>query len=137
MKNYQACCDEVGYDRSWNPPEKQYTYYAYLNGTCTQFSNESEAKKFSRLHERKVTNQDEVDSYFEERTRLAKLVFDLWYSGLREEYSDLSDEMFSLIYGQAYEDGHSSGYDSVYAYFVDIYHFTLEVIKVWEKTNGR
>ena len=130
MKSYIECCEEVGYDRRYNPPEKKFIYYAYKNGTCSTFSTKEQACGFSSLVERKVTNQDEIDAYSKERSEKSQEAFDLWYAGLKEEYSDVSDQLFNAIYSQAYEDGHSSGYDNVACHFSDLYYFALEVLKI-------
>lgn len=61
-----------------------------------------------------------------------KEAFDLWYADLRDEYI-LSDDMFKLIYSEAYERGHSAGYDEVANYFPDLVDFVRRAITIYEK----
>lgn len=78
-----------------------------------------------------------------------EIIFDIWRSeynkieseayrtyetDMREENRDLSDEIYSLAYSEAYERGHSAGYDEVcyyVRYFCDLFRrvISLNVIK--------
>ena len=49
-----------------------------------------------------------------------KAIGELYDAELRAEHSDLNDETYGIVYGQAYEDGHSAGFDEV-ALYMDTY----------------
>ena len=46
-------------------------------------------------------------------------LIDVWQKKLREEYSNLNDATYALVYSMSYEDGHSSGLSNVRAYMDD------------------
>jgi hypothetical protein len=48
---------------------------------------------------------------------------------LREQYADLPVAVFNLCYSQAYDRGHSSGYDEVANYMIDIVYFAQKIIE--------
>lgn len=111
-------------------PKKEYQFYAYKNGTCTTFDNEKDAKNFSLLYEKNVTNKDEIDKYWETLKTLDRKAIEIWHSALREEWSELSTELFDVCYSQAYERGHSSGYDEVANLMYDIVEFAQRILSV-------
>jgi len=111
-------------------PERKFMYYAYRNGTCSIFDNEKEAKRFSCLIEKKMINSDEVEQYWDTKRIIEIEAFTIWYESLREEWSELSNELFKVCYGEAELRGHSSGCDEVANCMYDVVEFAQRVLKL-------
>jgi hypothetical protein len=116
-------------------PETKIVYFAYKNGEAVEFETADAARKFSKLFESVAKNRDEIEEYNQRLQEKEQEAVDLWFKGLRAEYSDLSDALFNMAYGEAYERGHSSGYDEVANCMIDIVDF-IEKVKRALKTEG-
>lgn len=104
-------------------PKKEYIYNAYKDGMCKEFSTRDEAEKFSKLIEKKVSNIDLYDAKKAAYEEFYSLVYSEWHAGVREYFSELPDEQFNILYSEAYEDGHSAGYDEVFMYMEEYLSF--------------
>lgn len=70
-------------------------------------------------YERRLAN------YHAEKVELENV----WRNKLREEYSNLNDTTFNIVYNMAWERGHSSGYSEVRSYMDDLDTFATSIIK--------
>lgn len=88
-------------------------YLAYKDGECRTFASKSLADGFSKLIERRVTNEDAVikstAAFKEYHCKVEKL----WYADLREEYGSLNDKTFAICYVKAHQIADGSGLDSI------------------------
>lgn len=110
-----------------------YRYYAYLNGTATTFDTMDEAKKHSKLVERVQINKDEVTDYQNKVKNIYSDIYNEWDAWLRNQYSDVSHEVYSLCMSMAYDRGHSSGYDEVESYLSDYIYFAKSILNTVKK----
>lgn len=108
-------------------PAPLYTYFAYKNGESFQFASKTTAEQFSSNIEAVITNTKEIDDFWKNRNELEAKAFDIWYTSLRNEFSDLSDSLFELCYNQAYATGHSYGHDEIANKMIDIVDFALTI----------
>lgn len=123
MMTYEAACESVGYTRGVIPPEKKIVYLAYKEGECKKFDTLSDAKSFSKLIEEKVVNEVEIDFFRKTQREKERLANELFLSEFRKRFYELSDNQFSCIWSEAWEDSHSYGYDEVASKFYDLYIF--------------
>lgn len=117
-----------------NAPSYVYKFFAYKNGDCVTFDTEREAKEYSSLYERIHVNKEEIDKYLALSREFHNLAWKYWYSDLRQEYSYLHDKVFDICYDEAYERGHSGGYDEVGFCMSDIVQFAQRLF-VAQKTD--
>lgn len=104
--------------------------YAYADGKVEQFDNEFEAKHFSNNIEVKwIDTPERIDAIASHRL-VNETAFNIWYKSLRDYWRDLSDDLFNICYNEAYDRGHSYGYDEVASYMHDVVSFAKKVLKV-------
>lgn len=132
MITFQDACKQVGYDRNAQRPETAYKYYAYKDGKVHEFATRLDAHAFSNLVEHAVSNKDEIHAFQDKQTKGEIAAAELWMKELRADYPELTDKQFGVIYGKAYEDGHSAGYDEVGLHFQDLYYFCMNFVKAGE-----
>ena len=132
MITFQNACEQVGYDRSVQRPQTVYKYYAYKDGKAYEFGTRQEAHAFSNLVEHTVANKDEIRAFQDKQTEAEIAAAELWMKELRADYPELTNKQFDVIYGKAYEDGHSAGYDEVGLHFQDLYYFCMNFVKAGE-----
>lgn len=132
MIKFEDACQRVGYDRSAERPQTIYKYYAYIDGKVYEFATRQEAQTFSKSVEYAVANKDEIRAFQDKQTEAELAAAALWLKELRADYPELTDKQFGVIYGKAYEDGHSAGYDEVGLHFQDLYYFCMNFVKAGE-----
>ena len=132
MITFQNACKQVGYDRTAEWPESIFKYFAYKSGVVKQFDTRQEAVAFSNIVERVTVNQSELDSFGRKQAEIEASAVNLWMKELRDDYPELTDKQFGIIYDKAYEDGHSAGYDEVGLHFQDLYYFCMKFVKAGE-----
>ena len=129
MMKYDDACSQVGYDQyTSNEPKSEYKFFAYKNGEVKEFPSRKEAESYSDNIERVLANKAEVEDYWHERQELANKASEIWHAALRNEYIHLSDAVYSICYGKAYDYGHSSGYDEVAGKMIDIVDMAEQII---------
>ena len=101
-------------------------WLAYKDGQCCVFPSEQTAKDFSKLVERRIKNQNEIDDVKASITQIRETAYNSWFTALREEYSALNDYVFTLCYNKAESwcDGGSA--DSTAEYMSELVDFFLE-----------
>ena len=114
-------------------PERKVSFVALKNGKTETFSNINDAKKYSQLVESVVVNKAEIDAAKQAFAEWSEKVFDYWFKELRSEYSDLSEDVFSLCWNHAYDRGHAYGYDEVAGVMVDVADFASDILKTVQK----
>jgi hypothetical protein len=81
--------------------------------------------------EKKCNNQEAWDAYWNGRKVLESSARELWYASMKDEYlapnGSLSPLMFDLCYDEAYDRGHSAGYDEVANYMSSVSDFALKI----------
>lgn len=132
MIKFEDACKQVGYDRTADRPQTVYKYYAYKDGKAREFDTRQEAQAFSNLVEYTVANKDEIHAFQDKQTEGEIAAAELWLKELRDDYPELTDKQFGIIYDKAYEDGHSTGYDEVGLHLQDLYYFCMNFVKAGE-----
>ena len=114
MITYEDCLVDIGYNEIGNAPELIVEYFAYKNGEVRRFSVEEEARSFSSLVERVVTNRDEIDIYRETKKALRSEAIHIFENAVKEELApDFTNGLWNLCWSAAYDRSHSDGYDNV------------------------
>lgn len=131
---YRDLMDEAGVKY---PNKSTYTtYFAYKSGESKRFDTYEEAKKFSNNIEsnvdknayeaaRKAYNQASSEAEAKVIQAMKKEI-----GGYGDNEQD--NKLFDLVYGKAYEDGHSSGFNEIYNCLLDyddLIQRTLEIVK--------
>jgi hypothetical protein len=75
-------------------------------------------------------NEPEIKAWDGRYKELISALDEKWRDALREEYSDLPDEVYNLVYNKAYEDGHSYGYDEVANYMIDLADMAVKIMDI-------
>lgn len=133
MISYVEACRQVEYDPTTKPPANITKYFAYKVGEAREFETLKDALVFSKIVEDVVVNQDEIKAFWDRRRWLEGAAAKVWFDALREEYSDINGSQFNLIYDEAYERGHSDGYDRVAELFCNLHALCVAFAKVGEK----
>lgn len=63
------------------------------------------------------------------RQKLQDKAYILWYADLVRIFSKYTETQFNLMYGKAYEDGHSSGYDEIYHHMLELSSFVDSILE--------
>lgn len=134
MKQYSYYKAIVGEEPVIIPPI--YAYYAYSNGEVKVCNTKAEATGFSENIERFFSNKKEHTDSLAEYHQYQSKVGELWLADLRKEYDYLSDEVFEECYSEAYDRGHSSGYDEVVNYLDETTEFARRIIAAHERTRS-
>jgi hypothetical protein len=133
MKKYIDYMQEAGVPAYSSRPENKYVWHAYKNGSLVYTSEvsraDAELSGDTKIVERVLRNEEEVNAWLLLQKETSTKAFELWYADLREEYSSLNDEVFNLCYDQAWDRGHSAGYDEVESYMQDVVSFAEKIIK--------
>jgi flagellar biosynthesis/type III secretory pathway protein FliH len=120
------------FEASHPRPERKYQYWAYKNGQAMgPYNTREEAKEKSTLVDASycAVNDKIYFEWADKRAKLEQKALDAWHKDLRSEHSDLSDAVFAIAYSEAYERGHSSGYDEVASYTHDVCDLFRRVIQ--------
>lgn len=127
-KSYSECCREVGLDRNKRIPELVYRWVGYSGGKLIECKSMMEAQQYA-LHERLSTEESVQarDNFFKDNIEKEKKAINLFVRSLREDYSEISDQLFDVCYDEAYKRGHSAGYDEVAAYMDEVVGFAKKV----------
>lgn len=127
--NFKEACDQVGYNPDYSKaPERIYKYFAYKDGQTFECSSKAEAQKISHLIEYILVNKDEIDHYAQKRNALLSNAIQIWKNNLREEYSYISDHVYTLCYEKAYYRSHAYGYDEVASSLKDEIEFACKLL---------
>lgn len=127
MFSYKECEEMVGVKPEY--PTKEYGYRAYKNGECKVFCARDEANQFSNLIERFVVNEEEYNEKLKEYHNFETKVQTFWLNLLKEEH-DLPEKIFNICYDEAYDEGHSGGYDEVANCMYGVVEFYEKIMKV-------
>lgn len=133
MKRYQEYVDQVGVPEF---PQKQYVWVAYKNGNVAGQATSregAESQYKTKLVEKVQRNVEEYDRLLEEYKARSAEAKRLWEADFRAEWGELSDEVFNLCYDQAWEDGHSAGYDEVANCMYGVAEFAEKIMKAVKK----
>jgi len=122
--------EELNIPINTEPPGKMYKYVTLKNGETKEFFEEKDARNYSKIYEKIVTNQDIVDEYWAGQRQIEVLASDRFHTDLRAMYSYIHEDIYTKIYSMAYDDGHSSGYDEVASYVMKYAEFAEDIIKI-------
>lgn len=86
--------------------------------------------------EKVITNKKEIDKFWEVEQYKENFALDKWKKDLKEEFN-LKIEIFNLCYSEAYERGHSAGYDEVANNLIDIVEFANKLIKIFKNQENK
>lgn len=117
VMSYSDCEKEVG-----ERPQillNKFEWFGYKNGEVKIFDTEKEAKEWAYTVERFVSNKDEVIQNRKDLADYDTKVHAIWWNSVRSCYSHLPDKVFDILYDEAYDRGHSAGYDEVASYLID------------------
>lgn len=113
-------------------PAPECMWFAYKNGEVVYRSllsqEDAEKRGNTKVVEKVCVNKADIDAWDEVRQQTECRAETKWYEDLREEYSFLNSTVFSLCYAEAYDRGHSSGYDEVANYMIDIVYFAEKIL---------
>jgi hypothetical protein len=130
MKTFNDCCAEVGYTKpnTKDVPQLVMEYYGYEGGKVFRCKSRDESEKY-KVRDSGYTKESKAacDDFWKKQARLEVAASDMFHEELRKEFSELSDSLYSLCYAEAYDRGHSAGYEEVASYMNDIVDFAKRV----------
>ena len=113
-------------------PRPKYAWFAYKNGVVVYRSllswEDAEKCGNTEVVENVCVNKADIDAWDEVQEQAVCRAETKWYEDLREEYSFLNSTVFNLCYNEAQDRGHSSGYDEVANYMIDIVCFAEKIL---------
>ena len=113
-------------------PTPEYVWFAYKNGEVVYRSllswEDAEKRGNTKVVEKVCVNKADIDAWDEVQEQAVCRAETKWYEDMREEYSFLNSTVFNLCYAEAYGRGHSSGYDEVANYMIDIVCFAEKIL---------
>ena len=133
MISFDEARKQVEYDPKAKPPVKITKYFAYKAGEVGVFETKKDALVFSKNIEEVLANQDEIKAFWDRQRWLEGAAVEVWYDALREEYRNLNGPQFKLIYEEAFENGHSDGYDQVANNFCGLHALCVAFAEAGEK----
>ena len=119
--------NDVGFSDLPKIPDQYPIYYAYKKGEVREFTNRNDAMNFSNKFDLVWKSSPDRDDIIKDRIAAETKAFDTWYSKLREYWNNIDNDMFELCYHEAYNRGHSSGYDEIASYMHDVVSFAKQV----------
>ena len=129
MRSFNEICKSINFSHRETCPfvDPAPTYNAYKNGQCTNFADREQANKFSKLIETVFVKNPDREKWFEEARIQEGRAIEIFHNDLREEYSDVPDEIYDLCYSKAYDRGHHAGFDEVASYLNETIDFANEI----------
>ena len=113
-------------------PTPEYVWSAYKNGEVVYRSllSREDAEKCgnTKVIEKACVNKADIDAWDEVQEQAVCRAEINWYEDMREEYSFLNSTVFNLCFSEAHDRGHSSGYDEVANYMIDIVCFAEKIL---------
>ena len=132
FKEYLQAENVLDYSTRPARPAPEYVWFAYKNGEVVYRSllsqEDAEKRGNTKVVEKVCVNKADIDAWDEVQEQTIYRAETKWYEDLREEYSFLNSTVFSLCYAEAYNRGHSSGYDDVANYMIDIVYFAEKIL---------
>lgn len=128
MRKYDEICASIGYDRRAKAPELTYCWIGYDQGNVIKCKSQFEASKYT-LNERVVDpeSKEAHDKFFMNIREKEAIASDMFHNELRQEYQNLSDNIFNFCFSEAYNRGHSAGYDEIANMMIDVVNFAENV----------
>lgn len=120
--NYANFEKILGYDRNAAGPTPRVVYFAYKNGKSTIFSTQIEALGHSRIVERYVENQTEIDAFKNSQNELRVKIRQVWNDAVRAYFQELDDQQFQILSEAAYISG-VEGADAVFEKMLELADF--------------
>jgi hypothetical protein len=102
-------------------PPLETKYYAYKEGKAFLCDTKQEAEAISKNIERTIVNEEESKRWNEQNRKVWQEAKNIFLGALREEFRDIPEGAYNIMYNRAYESGHSSGLDEVANYMYDEY----------------
>ena len=135
MDSYQSFLDEAGVKGNpWNDYPDTYQYFAYKAGqSFGPFETREEAKKVSVNIEKIKLENPAKGAAIKEFVRLELVGRESFLKALREEHLEVSDGVYDICYEEAWDRGHSSGYDEVANYLPDYIYLAKRIIEAANK----
>lgn len=111
------------------PVERVLNYRAYKDGECKIFDDYVSAINFSKLTEKFVANLEEWAAYKKAHDEVLITATKYWMGELQKEH-ELSDKLFNACYAEAWDRGHSYGYDHVADCMTNVVDFAKKIMSL-------
>lgn len=113
-KFFKDCCKEVDLDPVINVPDQEIMWYAYDNGKVIKCDTQKEAKKY-KLYEKVLDtdSKERVTAYWKDRSDKEAKAAEIFRASIREDYPEMSNEMFELCYRGAFDTKKSADYEEI------------------------
>ena len=134
MKPFQYYENEALVPSQMFRPAPEYKWVAYKNGeVCgtSAFSREDAEMKFNtKLVEKIIVNKEAIENFNKAWGVCHSRAVQMWHNDLLAEYSEFSNEMFSVMFSEAYDRGHCGGYDEVAVVMKSVVEYTNKIIQL-------
>lgn len=136
MRSYEEILVEVDFDGVMTHPaiNRKYSYYVYQQGKCVgTMDTVAEAQEvFGKavVTERFEINAEAIVALRDKQIAVQAAAIDVWSRELREEYPVLDDLLFNACYDEAYDRGHSAGWDNVADRMHGVVEFACKILNL-------
>lgn len=136
MRKYEEFVKEAG-----PYPElisKEYGWWAYKQGESKAFTNERDAREFSKLVDRFWSNEDLCKASNNAYKQHSQKIYDAWYDELRNSKSSIPDKAFDMFFKKAEwfaNEADDTSNDRLVEYLEELVEFFNSVYAVWPWVN--
>lgn len=117
------------------PPVVEYVWFAYKNGVAHKVDSRRAAEAISSNIEKFVTKESQAafDAYWSELRALECAAVEAWREALRNVYANIPDRVYNRLMSEAWDRGHSAGYDSIANSLDDLVALAVDLKRLWEQ----
>ena len=117
------------------PPGIVYKWYAYKNGVAYEAGSRREAEALSMNFEKVATKESQAafDTYWSELRALECEAVEAWRDALRHMYANIPDRVYNRLMSEAWDRGHSAGYDEIANALEDLVVLAVDLKRLWER----
>ena len=132
MRKYEEFVKEAGpYPGLIN---KEYGWWAYKQGESKAFTNERDAREFSKLVDRFWSNEDLWKACNNAYNQHSQKIYDAWYAELRNSKSSIPDKAFDMFFRKAEwftNEADDTSNDRLVEYLEELVELFNSVYAVW------
>ena len=132
MRKYEEFVKEAGpYPGLIN---KEYGWWAYKQGESKAFTNERDAREFSKLVDRFWSNEDSCQACNNAYNQHSQKIYDAWYAELRNSKSSIPDKAFDMFFRKAEwftNEADDTSNDRLVEYLEELVELFNSVYAVW------
>ena len=115
------------------PPVVEYVWYAYKSGAVQAVGSRREAEAISLNFEKVASKESQAafDAYWSRLRELECEAVEAWRDALRHAYANIPDRVYDRLMSEAWERGHSAGYDEIANHLDILVDLAMDLKRLW------